>query len=108
MNGNEHIELLGIHEAAEKLKISANALSSIKKRDPEYKKFPKPIAELKATPIWLADHVLEYGIQTGRISVAIGGKIVHDIKDAKMRELLTWGPRDRSMLKLFGKRRPKK
>ena len=46
--------------------------------------------------------------ETGRISMAIGGKIVHDIKDAKLKELLSWGPRDKSMLKLFGKRRPKK
>ena len=46
--------------------------------------------------------------ETGRISVAISGKIVHDIQESKMRELLIWGPRDKSMLRLFGKRRSKK
>ena len=46
--------------------------------------------------------------ETGRISVAIGGKIVHDLKEATLRELLIWGPKDKSMVRLFGKRRPKK
>ena len=46
--------------------------------------------------------------ETGRISVALRGKIVHDLQESKMRELLIWGPKDKSMLKLFGKRRSKK
>ena len=46
--------------------------------------------------------------ETGRISIAISGKIVHDLQESKMRELLIWGPKDKSMLRLFGKRRPKK
>ena len=46
--------------------------------------------------------------ETGRISVAIGGKIVHDLHESKMRELLIWGPKDKAMLRFFGKRRPKK
>ena len=46
--------------------------------------------------------------ETGRISVALRGKIVHDLQESKMRELLIWGPKDKSMLKLFGKRGSKK
>ena len=46
--------------------------------------------------------------ETGRISVAIRGKIVHDLQESKLRDLLIWGPKDKSMLRLFGKRRPKK
>ena len=68
MNGNEHIELLGLYEAAETLKISTSALFSIKKRDPEYKRLPRPIADLKGTPVWLAKDIRQYGVQSGRIT----------------------------------------
>ena len=52
--------------------------------------------------------VLIVSEETGRISVAIRGKIFHDLQDSKMRELLIWGPKDKSMLRLSGKRRSKK
>ena len=46
--------------------------------------------------------------ETGRISIAMGGKIFHDLPEAKMRELLLWGPKDKTKLRVFGKRRKKK
>ena len=51
--------------------------------------------------------VLVVSEETGRISVAIGGKIASNLNEASMRELLLWGPKDKSMLRIFGKRRRK-
>lgn len=41
--------------------------------------------------------------ETGSISLAVGGKIMRDLKESSMRELLLWGPKGGSALGLFGK-----
>ena len=52
--------------------------------------------------------VLIVSEETGAISVVLGGRILHDVSGQKMRELLLWGVKNKSMLKLFGHKRPKK
>lgn len=57
--------LVGLSEAAEILKISKSALSNIQKRD---ESFPKPLKKLDSGPVWDGLDIINYGIQSNRIS----------------------------------------
>ena len=48
--------------------------------------------------------VLIVSEETGAISICVGGRILHDLKEPKMRELLLWGTKNRSM-KFFGNKK---
>ena len=51
--------------------------------------------------------VLIVSEETGAISVCIGGRILHDLKEPKMRELLLWGTKHRSVKGFAGKKQKK-
>ncbi|WDM22329.1 hypothetical protein [Paenibacillus polymyxa] len=59
------MELVGLNEAATKLKLSSTALSNLRNRD---KSFPLPCETPKSGPIWRAEDIFKYGLRTGRLT----------------------------------------
>lgn len=61
----EQMELMGLNEAAKKLKLSSSAVSNLRNRDTT---FPLPFETPKSGPIWKANDIFLYGIRTGRLT----------------------------------------
>lgn len=58
-------QFLGLTEASQVLGISKNALSNIRRRDPD---FPQPFEEIASGPLWRSEDIYAYGRKTQRIS----------------------------------------
>lgn len=65
INDNNSMELLGLNEAATKLKLSTTALSNLRNRD---KSFPLPCETPKSGPIWRTEDIFKYGLRVGRLN----------------------------------------
>ncbi|OPH52187.1 hypothetical protein BC351_33175 [Paenibacillus ferrarius] len=65
MDDSNSMELVGLKEAATKLKLSPTALSNLRNRD---KSFPLPCETPKSGPIWRAEDIFKYGLRTGRLT----------------------------------------
>jgi hypothetical protein len=56
-------KLAGMHEAANILGVSGARVDQLMKADPA---FPKPIARLRSTPVWVVADLVFYGLSRNK------------------------------------------